>query len=83
MRIAASSCMPGITCEYTSIVIVVEECPSRSLTTFTCSPLASASDADVWHRSRVRRAARQPLSAGAGTVPLRAFPDEPANRAPS
>jgi hypothetical protein len=47
-RPAASSCIPGITCEKVSIVVFVEECPRISCTTFGRSPAAS------WKVAKVR-----------------------------
>ena len=38
---AACFCMPGIMCEYMSIVIPICECPSRSDITFGNSPALS------------------------------------------
>jgi hypothetical protein len=38
-RAAASSCIPGITCEYKSIVIPTFECPRRSLAILGCTPV--------------------------------------------
>ena len=47
----ASFCIPGSTCAYTSRVIAAEACPSRSLTTFTFTPIARSWVAAVWRRS--------------------------------
>ena len=48
---AASCCRPFTTCEYVSSVMLMLEWPSRSWTTFGCTPAASASVADVCRRS--------------------------------
>ena len=38
---AAASCNPGKTCEYVSSVILMLECPRRSLTILGCTPCLS------------------------------------------
>lgn len=51
IRSAASSWSAGTACEYVSMVMLTDECPSHSLTTFGCTPALSAKDAYVWRRS--------------------------------
>ena len=47
-RDAASPCSPSVTWLYTSSVMAIAAWPSRSCTTFGCSPAESASVAQVW-----------------------------------
>jgi hypothetical protein len=59
---AASACMPGMTCEYRSSVMLTLLCPSRSLAIFGWTPLASMWVACAWRRSWNLRRAREVLA---------------------
>src|SRR5215831_1813525 len=65
-RSVNASATDGNRWPYTSIVTVIEECPSRSWIAFGCAPSWMSNEAQVWRRSWSRSPEGRPACRTAG-----------------